>query len=119
MPGIFMRARAICEARTHRILTRWEDPRELLDLAYNKKVKVVRDAREALVNVATSRHSIRIEREKILREADQRARQAQQAVAIGRDDLAREALERKAALLLRVPALDGQLADLEETQGRM
>jgi len=45
--------------------------------------------------------------------------QAREAVKAGRDDLARQALERKSALSTQIEVLDRQIADLEHEQEKL
>jgi len=106
LAGVFSRISAILHAKTNKVLDRVEDPRETLDLSYEKQLESLQKVRRSVADVATARKRIELQAAQIQKQADKLQQQAKQALSQGSEDLAREALSRRAAL-------GEQLADLE------
>jgi phage shock protein A len=119
--GLYARVRLLLRIRTHAALDAAEDPRQVLDYAYGQQQELLRKVRSGLVDVATARHQLEQEVEKLRLRMPLVEEQARRAVAAGRDDLARIALERKQTALAEAATLQGQLAEVgeeERTLGR-
>ena len=106
MAGVFKRMSAIMQAKTNKILDKAEDPRETLDLSYEKQLESLQKVRRSVADVATARKRIELQAVQLQKQADKLQNQAKAALSQGNEDLAREALTRRAAL-------GEQLADLE------
>jgi phage shock protein A len=91
----------------NKLLDRVEDPRDSLDLSYEKQVENLQKLRRGVAEVATARKRVELQAAALQQQADKLQGQARQALGQGREDLAREALTRRAAL-------DGELAELHE-----
>jgi phage shock protein A len=104
--GVFKRLSGIMQAKTHKILDKAEDPRETLDLSYEKQLESLQKVRRSVADVATARKRIELQAVQLQKQADKLQNQAKAALSQGNEDLAREALTRRAAL-------GEQLADLE------
>jgi phage shock protein A len=76
---------------------RAEDPRETLDYSYEKQLELLQQVRRGVADVATSRKRLELQAQQLGSSADRLPQQAAQAVAAGREDLAREALTRRSA----------------------
>jgi phage shock protein A len=103
--GMGRRLALIFKAKANKALDKAEDPRETLDYSYEKQLELLTKVRRGVADVATSRKRLEIQMKQLQGSADKLQSQAQQAVGAGRDDLAREALTRRAAV-------NQQLADL-------
>src|SRR2546423_14159602 len=95
--GMGQRLALIFKAKANKALDRAEDPREVLDYSYQKQLELLTKVRRGVADVATSRKRLEIQMQQLQSSADKLQAQAQQAVGAGRDDLAREALTRRAA----------------------
>src|SRR5271170_2168191 len=95
--GIFQRAHDIVQAKTNKALDAAEKPDEMLDLSYEKMLEQITQVRRALVEIAGSRKRIELQEDQLRHSADHLQDQARAALGSGREDLAREALTRKAA----------------------
>jgi phage shock protein A len=96
-----------------------EDPGETLDFSYQKQLGLLQDVRRGLAEVATSKQRLKMQAEKLQQQDATLAAQAQKAVLAGRDDLARVALERRAALGPQIQSLSGQVVQLDEQQVKL
>ena len=58
MAGVFSRISSIFQAKANKVLDKAEDPRETLDLSYEKQLAKLTEVRKAVADVATSRKRI-------------------------------------------------------------
>lgn len=101
--GVMQRISGIFKAKTNKILDKVEDPRESLDLSYQQLQEQLQKIRKAVADVATAKKRIELQAAQVQAQADKYQSQAKAALDQGNEDLAREALTRRAAL---VPQLD-------------
>ena len=96
--GAWQRFKAIFQAKTNKALDKMEDPRETLDLSYEKQLENLTKVRRAVADVATARKRIELQATELQKQADKLQDQAKAALTQGNEDLAREALARRAVL---------------------
>ena len=117
--GIWDRFKLIFKVRTSAELDRMEDPREVLDYAVHEQEAFLQTVRRGLIDVATAKQQLAQQ----VKTADARIpkleEQAKQAVAAGREDLARMALNRKQTAVYELEGLELQLGELEEEERRL
>jgi phage shock protein A len=104
--GAWQRIKSIFQAKTNKALDRLEDPRETLDLSYEKQLENLTKVRRAVADVATARKRIEIQASELQKQADKLQSQAKAALSQGNEELARVALERRTVI-------GNQLADLK------
>jgi phage shock protein A len=115
-------ARRIAElynVKMNAALDRAADPRELVDYTYVQLQELLAEVRLGAAEIAAgcSRAELRVSG--LRRAADRLGEQAEQAVLAGRDDLARQALARRAALLAQVSRLGEQQDALRAEEQKM
>jgi phage shock protein A len=98
VPGVWQRTKNIFQAKANKVLDRAEDPRETLDLSYEKQLDSLQKVRRSVADVATARKRIELQATQLQKQADKLQDQAKSALTIGNEDLAREALSRRAAI---------------------
>jgi phage shock protein A len=103
-------------AKANKALDRAEDPRELLDYSYQRQLELLTQVRRGVADVTTSRRRIELQIAQLQQSAAKLQGQAEQALAAGREDLAREALTRRAGVTSQVGDLQGQQASLQAEQ---
>lgn len=113
------RISAIFQAKANRALDNLEDPREMLDLSYDKQVTMLRDVKRGIVEVTAARRRLELQAEELRSQLPKFDGQAMQALKVGREDLARVALERKAATQAQVDGFDAQVAQLKTEQDQL
>jgi len=106
-------------AKANKALDRAEDPREMLDYSYERQLELLQQVRRGLADVATSRRRVELQLAQLQQSAAKLQGQAQQALAAGREDLAREALTRRAAVASQIGDLQGQQASLQAEQDNL
>jgi phage shock protein A len=117
--GLFSRAHDIVQAKANRALDKAEKPDEMLDLSYEKMLEQITQVRRALVEIAASRKRLELQAEQLQHSVDHLQDQARVAVSAGREDLAREALTRKAAALQQVDQLAPQHQQLVDEEAKL
>ena len=117
--GLMKRFSEVMKAKTSKMLDKAEDPRETLDYSYEKQLEMVQKVRRGLADVATSRKRLELQTTQLKASADKLEQQARQAVGAGREDLAREALNRRGGIQRQLEALDAQRAQLQGEEDKL
>ena len=117
--GILQRAHDIVEAKANKALDQAENPNEMLDLSYEKMLEQLTQVRRALVDIAASRKQIELQEQQLQHSVDHLQDQAKAALGQGREDLAREALSRKAAAQEQIDAMEPQHEQLTEQEEKL
>jgi phage shock protein A len=117
--SLFQRAHDIVAAKANKALDAAEKPDEMLDLSYDQMLDQITSVRRALVDIAASRKRIELQETQLGHSVDHLQDQAKTALAEGREDLAREALSRKAAAQAQVDGMESQHQQLTEQESKM
>lgn len=117
--GVFKRFAAIVRAKFNKILDRAEDPRETLDLSYTQQIANLQKLRRSVAEVATARKRIEIQAQQLQQQATKLEGQARTALSQDREDLAREALSRRAAIGNELTELQTQHDQVAEQEKRL
>ncbi|HYT40037.1 MAG TPA: PspA/IM30 family protein, partial [Acidimicrobiia bacterium] len=117
--GLMKRFSEVMKAKTSKMLDKAEDPRETLDYSYEKQLEMVQKVRRGLADVATSRKRLELQQTQLKASADKLEQQARTAVGVGKEDLAREALNRRAGLQSQLDGLDAQRAQLQGEEDKL
>ncbi len=113
------RMSTIFRAKANKALDAAEDPRETLDYSYQRQLEMLTKVRRGVADVATSRKRIELQRNQLQTQSDKLTEQAQKALSMGREDLAREALTRKSAVTGQIGDLDAQHAQLQGEEEKL
>jgi phage shock protein A len=116
---LFQRAHDILAAKANKTLDAAEQPDEMLDLSYEQMLDHLTKVRQALVTVAASRKRIELQQQQLQHSADHLQDQAKAALALGKEDLAREALQRKSAAQGQIDGMESQHQQLNEEQDKL
>lgn len=117
--GFLDRMSTVVQAKMNKIMDRIEDPRETLDLSYEKQLTLLQNVKRGVAEVTTSKKRLELQKAKLQMNMDKLDSQAKEALLAGREDLARKALENKAALQGQAATLDQQIADLNDQQQKL
>ena len=117
--SLFQRAHDILAAKANKALDAAEKPDELLDLSYEQMLDQITQTRRALVDIAASRKRIELQEEQLGHTVDHLQDQAKAALAQGREDLAREALSRKAAAQQQADGMEARHQELAGQQQKL
>jgi phage shock protein A len=117
--SLFSRAHDILAAKTNKALDSAENPDETLDYAYEQMLDYITRVRQALVEIAAERKRIELQEPQLQHTIAHLDDQAQAALGQGREDLAREALSRKAAAQQQVDGMEAQRQELAEQEPKL
>ncbi len=119
MPGLWSRFMLIFKSKASRALDRAENPTETLDYSYEQMIQQLQNVKRGVADVVTAKKRLELQTQSIEQNVVKLETQARQAVAANREDLARQALERKAAAQQQLQGLDTQVKQLETQQEQL
>jgi phage shock protein A len=119
MAGLMSRASTIIKAKFSALLGRAENPSETLDYSYERQLQSLQDVKRGVADVVTAKKRLQLQTNQLEQNLVKLDGQARQALAAGREDLARQALERKSAIQQQLQDLDAQVQGLEQQQEKL
>jgi phage shock protein A len=119
MAGLLSRAATVIKAKFSKLLDRAEDPSETLDYSYEQQLQLLQNVKRGVADVVTSKKRLQLQTTQLEQSIVKLETQAREALAAGREDLARAALERKTLVQQQLQGLDQQVAQLEGQQEKL
>ncbi len=117
--GLLSRASTIFKAKVSKALDSAEDPRETLDYSYEKQLEMLQKVKRGLADIVTARKGLEMQAARIEADVQKLEDDAAAAVRQGRDDLATQALARKAEESGQLADLQKQIAGLKAEEDKM
>jgi phage shock protein A len=117
--SLFQRAHDIVNAKANKALDAAEKPDEMLDLSYEQMLDQITQVRRGLVDIAASRKQIELQEQQLQHSVNHLQDQAKAALSQGKEDLAREALSRKAAAQAQIDGMEPQHQQLTEQEEKL
>jgi len=117
--SLWSRIRMLFKIKSNASLNRLEDPRQVFDYAYEQQHVILRQVRQGLVEVATSKRQLEQQVDRLRARVPKTEAQAQQALSADREDLARLALQRKQTALVEIESLEEQLKGTEHEEQKL
>jgi phage shock protein A len=117
--SVMKRVSMMFRAKANKALDRMEDPRETLDYSYQTQLELLQKVRRGVADVATSRKRVELQINQLQQSSDKLDRQARDALAVGREDLARDALTRKAGVASQLNELNVQYTSLQGEEEKL
>jgi phage shock protein A len=112
MAGLWQRFKLIFKSKANAAMDKAENPAQTLDYSYEKQLEMLQKVRRGVADVATSRKRVELQIAGLDKQLGTLDNQARAALGGGREDLAREALTRKAAITTQLGDLHAQLDQL-------
>src|SRR5919108_1859785 len=94
--GLMSRTSNVIKAWWSKLLNRAEDPSVTLDYSYERQREMLQKVKKGIADVVTAKKRLQLQSQKLEVEMPKLDEQARQALAAGREDVARAAIERKA-----------------------
>ena len=110
--SLMKRLSLIFKSKASKALDRAEDPRETLDYSYQRQLELLSKVRRGVADVATSRKRVELQVAQLEQQSTKLQEQAEKALRMDREDLAREALTRRSGLTGQINDLKAQHANL-------
>jgi phage shock protein A len=111
--GFWSRLRFIFKSKANKALDKAEDPRDTLDYSYQRQLELLQEMRKGIADVATARKRIEMQATQLQKSGAKLENQAREAIGAGREDLARQALTRRAAVRTELEQLEEQHEQLK------
>jgi len=119
MPGLVDRATLIAKAKASKLLDRAEDPGETLDYSYEQQLVQLQNVKRGIADLATAKQRLQMQAASMQEQSTKLDGQAREALQAGREDLAREALGRKASLGTQLDGLKQQSDQLDAQEQKL
>ena len=124
--GLLSRISRIFRAEANEALDKMEDPRRALDYGLVELEENLQKVLRSVLDVAANKRKLEMQHERLNENIAKYERQAREALAIDREDMARIALERKQESVARrdelensISSVDKQLQSLERSQANL
>jgi len=117
--SLWQRITMIFRSKANKALDRAEDPRETLDYSYQRQLDLLSKVRRGVADVATSRKRVELQVTQLEQQGTKLQGQAEKAIGMGREDLAREALTRKSGLTTQIEQLKLQQQQLQGEEEKL
>ena len=109
----------IVKAKISTLLNRAENPNETLDYSYEQQLTQLQNVRRGIADVTTAKKRLELQYASMQQQVDKLDGQARDALKANREDLAREALTRKAAVQSQLEGIMQQGQQLEAQQQKL
>jgi phage shock protein A len=119
MPGLMGRLTLIIKAKFSKALDKAENPNETLDYSYEEQLRQLQNVKRGIADVTTAKKRLEIQYTGMQQQVDKLDGQARDALKANREDLAREALTRKAAVQAQLEGIMQQGQQLEAQQQKL
>jgi phage shock protein A len=119
MAGLMSRASLVIKAKFSKLLNRAENPTETLDYSYEQMLEQLQNVKRGVADVVTAKKRLELQTTQLEQNVVKLETQARQAVGAGREDLARQALQKKAAVQQQLQSLDEQVKGLQDQQDKL
>ena len=119
MPGLWSRFTLIFKSKASRALDRAENPNETLDYSYERQLQQLQNVKRGIADVTTAKKRLELQYTSMQQQVDKLVGQARDALKANREDLAREALTRKAAVQAQLQDIMAQGQQLEAQQQKL
>src|ERR1700757_1447435 len=119
MASLWQRFSLVFRSKASRVLDRAENPTETLDYSYEQMLQQLQNVKRGVADVVTAKKRLELQTQSIEQNVVKLETQARQAVAANREDLARQALERKAIAQQQLQDMDAQGKQLEDQQEKL
>jgi phage shock protein A len=119
MPGLMGRTMTIIKAKFSKLLDRAENPAETLDYSYEEQLRQLQNVKRGIADVTTAKKRLELQYTSMQQQVDKLDGQARDALKANREDLAREALTRKAAVEGQLASIMQQGQQLEAQQQKL
>jgi phage shock protein A len=119
MAGLWERTKLVVKSKYSSLLNRTENPTQTLDYSYEQMLEQLQNVKRGVADVVTSKKRIELQQQKLEQNVVKLETQARQAVSANREDLARQALEKKTIAQQQLQSMDGQVKQLEDQQAHL
>ena len=117
--SLMKRIGMVFRSKANSVLDKAEDPRQTLDYSYQRQLDLLSKVRRGVADVATSRKRVELQVTQLEQQSAKLQSQAEKALSMDREDLAREALTRKSGVTGQIGDLQAQHAQLQAEEEKL
>ncbi|MGA9141892.1 MAG: PspA/IM30 family protein [Methanocella sp.] len=117
--GLISRMGAMIEARISMIVDGFQSPGEALDYSYRRQLDLNYKIKRGIAGVVTSKRRLEMQRKSLEEDIKRLDRDAREAMAAGRENLAEIAVQRKVLKNDQIQSLGEQIQTLKNEQDRL
>src|ERR1700692_3953073 len=110
--SLFSRISTFLRIRAHATLNQLEDPGQVMDYSYSKQLEQLEQLKRSIVDVVTNEKRLETQQRELVARVNKLLSKAAVALQANREDLARQALQKKEAILLQLSSYEQQIAQL-------
>lgn len=113
------RITTIIMAKINKLLGRIEDPREQLDLSYEKQLELLNNVKKGITDLTTAKKQLEGRKHNLCKEIIDVDEKAKELLKQGNETLAREVLERRISTEEQIDSLTQQIKKLREDEKKL
>jgi phage shock protein A len=117
--SLFSRISTFLRIRAHATLNQLEDPGQVMDYSYSKQLEQLEQLKRSIVDVVTNEKRLETQQRDLVARVNKLSSQAAVALQANREDLARQALQKKEAILLQLSSYEQQIAQLRGQEEKL
>jgi phage shock protein A len=117
--GLISRMGAMIEARISMLIDGFQSPGEALDYSYRRQLDLSYKIKRGIAGVVTAKRRLEMQRKSLEEDVKRLDRNAREAMAAGRENLAETAVQRKVQTSEQIQSLGEQIESLKNEQDRL
>jgi phage shock protein A len=117
--GLFSRLAALAETKISMLIDGFETPGDMLDYSYRRQLELSQRIKKGIAGVIVARKRLELEKASLEEEIARLDRDAREAFAAGKENLAEIAVQRKVQRTGQIASLDRQIEGLGKEQDRL
>jgi phage shock protein A len=117
--GFFSRVSNFFSMKANAALDKAEDPGQVMDYSYSKQLEQLQALKRSIADVVTNEKRLEMMESQVQQQVSKLDSQAMQALQGNREDLARQALQRKETLMQQISGYEQQIEQLKGQEQKL
>lgn len=117
--GFFSRLSNFFSMKANAALDKAEDPGQVMDYSYSKQLEQLQNLKRSIADVVTNEKRLEMMESQVQQQVSKLDQQAMQALQGNREDLARQALQRKETLMQQISGYEQQIEQLKAQEQKL
>ena len=117
--GFFSRVSNFFNMKANAALDKAEDPGQVMDYSYSKQLEQLQALKRSIADVVTNEKRLEMMESQVQQQVSKLDSQAMQALQSNREDLARQALQRKETLMQQISGYEQQIEQLKAQEQKL
>jgi phage shock protein A len=117
--GFFSRLTNFFNMKANAALDKAEDPGQVMDYSYSKQLEQLQALKRSIADVVTNEKRLEMMESQVQQQVSKLDQQAMQALQGNREDLARQALQRKETLMQQIGGYEQQIEQLKAQEQKL